>query len=260
MDALRYYGNFVPDVRGLCDQMYKHHGPSASRRIAYHDQAISLIENLMSLSQAEGAKTGSLDETDEFDQFFDQLVSGSKPQGQFSSETDPLTMGSDDLVMHLCGIPDSDAQPGNLQVPRVTTTPPDNLISVPPANPSETPPEAEQSAQDQQPQQQAEPGALKPTEADSCCDLCGYRPKGQPQWFKGSMAKHRKLKHSTEPPKIYKCPFPGCASQYKNRPDNLRQHQIEKGHFVGGEAGGAPRRPSKRKKTAVEDRASRERS
>ncbi|KAI1484583.1 hypothetical protein F5X96DRAFT_430734 [Biscogniauxia mediterranea] len=82
-------------------------------------------------------------------------------------------------------------------------------------------------------------------EASDCCEICGYRPKGDPQWFKGSMAKHKKLQHSTGPPTIYKCPFPGCNSQYKNRQDNLRQHQIEKNHFVGDEA---QRRPHKRKK------------
>jgi len=87
----------------------------------------------------------------------------------------------------------------------------------------------------------------KVVEANSCCDLCGYRPKGDPQWFKGSMAKHKKKMHSDEPPEIYKCPFPGCNSQYKRRPDNLRQHQIEKNHWAPGEEM-MPRRPGKRKK------------
>ena len=85
-------------------------------------------------------------------------------------------------------------------------------------------------------------------ESNSCCEICGYRPKGDPRWFGGSMAKHKKLQHATTPPKIYRCPFPGCTSQYKNRPDNLRQHQIEKGHFVDGQ-GESSRRPTKRKKT-----------
>ncbi|KAK0742184.1 hypothetical protein B0T21DRAFT_125244 [Apiosordaria backusii] len=84
-------------------------------------------------------------------------------------------------------------------------------------------------------------------EADSKCDECGYRPKGHPKWFKGSMAKHKRLKHSREPPKIYQCPYPGCTSQYKNRPDNLRQHQIEKRHFLDGEEV-LMKRPSKRKR------------
>ncbi|KAI0593398.1 hypothetical protein F4775DRAFT_499134 [Biscogniauxia sp. FL1348] len=90
-------------------------------------------------------------------------------------------------------------------------------------------------------------GTGQKVEANDCCEICGYRPKGDPQWFKGSMAKHKKLQHSTGPPTIYKCPFPGCKSQYKNRQDNLRQHQIEKNHFVGDEA---ERRPHKRKKVS----------
>ncbi|RYP06637.1 hypothetical protein DL765_009411 [Monosporascus sp. GIB2] len=85
-------------------------------------------------------------------------------------------------------------------------------------------------------------------EADECCEECGYRPKGAPQWFKGSMAKHKRLQHSTAPPVIYQCPFPGCTSAYKNRPDNLRQHQLEKGHFVDGGDNEAARRPSKKRK------------
>ncbi|OLN88109.1 hypothetical protein CCHL11_00382 [Colletotrichum chlorophyti] len=82
-------------------------------------------------------------------------------------------------------------------------------------------------------------------EADDGCRICGYRPKGDPQWFKGSMAKHMKNKHSSEPPKIYRCPFPGCTSEFTNRADNLKQHQESKGHFVGEES---ERRPSKRKR------------
>lgn len=94
----------------------------------------------------------------------------------------------------------------------------------------------------------------KIVESDACCDICGYRPKGAPQWFKGSMAKHRKLQHSNAPPRIYKCPFPGCVSQYKNRPDNLRQHQIEKNHWVEEDKEPkAERRPSKRKKMADDE-------
>lgn len=84
-------------------------------------------------------------------------------------------------------------------------------------------------------------------ESDSCCELCGYRPEGDPRWFSGSMAKHKKLQHATSPPKIYSCPYPGCTSQYRNRPDNLRQHQLKKGHFVEGHEEAAPR-PPKRKK------------
>lgn len=86
------------------------------------------------------------------------------------------------------------------------------------------------------------------TESDSCCEICGYRPEGDPRWFLGSMAKHKKLQHASTPPRIYKCPFPGCKSQYTNRPDNLRQHQLKKGHFVDGQVDEEVSRPSKRKK------------
>ena len=84
-------------------------------------------------------------------------------------------------------------------------------------------------------------------ESDTTCTLCGYRPKGDPKWFGGSMAKHMKLQHATTPPRIYRCPYPGCTSQFQKRPDNLRQHQIEKGHFVDGQSESS-RRQAKRKK------------
>jgi hypothetical protein len=94
----------------------------------------------------------------------------------------------------------------------------------------------------------AEPSASSSAkvESDSCCQICGYRPKGDPRWFVGSMAKHMRTIHS-ENPQIFRCPYPGCTSQYSKRADNLRQHQIEKGHFVDDE-GKQGRRPRKRKR------------
>lgn len=92
-------------------------------------------------------------------------------------------------------------------------------------------------------------GSGSKTESHSCCEVCGYRPEGDPRWFPGSMAKHKKLQHGPAPPVIYQCPYPGCTSKYTNRPDNLRQHQIKKGHFVDGEEE-EHRRPNKRKKMA----------
>ena len=74
------------------------------------------------------------------------------------------------------------------------------------------------------------------------CEICGYRPKGDPRWFQGSMAKHKKTMHSAGPDKVYHCPYPGCQSAYKNREDNLKQHMKDKGHYV------EDRRPQKRKK------------
>lgn len=81
--------------------------------------------------------------------------------------------------------------------------------------------------------------------SNSCCEICGYRPKGDPRWFSGSMAKHKRLQHASGPAKIYRCPYPGCKSEFSKRPDNLKKHQIDRGHFVDGEAG---RPPSKKRR------------
>jgi hypothetical protein len=228
--------------------MYEHHNSGTSRRLAYHIDAISLVENLMSLSEDQKGKA-PLDVAGDFDQFLDQLASQyQQPQPQPSLEADPLTsVAYEDVAMDISGI--SSIGNHTLRIPTLTTTPPDNIDNGSAGTASEVQPKLEESTQDQEQQEEAQRQKL--IEADACCDECGYRPKGDPQWFKGSMNKHKKLMHSTAPPRIYKCPFPGCTSQYKNRPDNLRQHQIEKSHFVEGEV--APRRPSKRKKTAVED-------
>ncbi|KAI1362460.1 hypothetical protein F5Y08DRAFT_274937 [Xylaria arbuscula] len=43
-------------------------------------------------------------------------------------------------------------------------------------------------------------------EANECCEICGFRPKGDPQWFKSSLAKHKKIKHPTNTPAIFKYP------------------------------------------------------
>lgn len=97
----------------------------------------------------------------------------------------------------------------------------------------------------------ASPGAAassRNTDNVSCCEICGYRPRGDPRWFGGSMAKHKKLQHGASPPTIYRCPYPGCNSQYRSRKDNLRQHQIDKNHFVDGDDGRG-QRDGKRKRT-----------
>lgn len=107
-------------------------------------------------------------------------------------------------------------------------------------------PNASAPSKPEPPSAAAAAAAAAKVESDSCCEICGYRPKGDPRWFVGSMAKHMKTIHS-ENPQIFRCPYPGCTSQYSKRADNLRQHQIEKGHFVDGE-GNQGRRPRKRKR------------
>lgn len=101
---------------------------------------------------------------------------------------------------------------------------------------------------EEQPGQSACPMSPMPTriESDSQCDLCDYRPKGDPKWFRGSMAKHKKLQHSATTT-MYECPYPGCTSKYKNRPDNLRQHQLEKNHFMDEQEKDGQRPPKRRR-------------
>jgi hypothetical protein len=60
---------------------------------------------------------------------------------------------------------------------------------------------------------------------------CDYVPIGAPKWWKGSMDKHIKNQHSNSS-KIYRCDYPGCKSEFKNRQDNLKAHKKEKGHWT----------------------------
>lgn len=214
--AMRFFDNFTPDVRRLCDQIYEQHDAGSTRRNAYHQAGILLIEKL--IPEFDKSTGVPLEEHDEFDEFFNGITGGNM-----------------DMHFALNFSGPSEQSHMQVQIPTLITTP----AATPTSNLANTEPKNETSE-------------AQKVEADTKCEICGYRPKGDPQWFKGSMAKHKKLQHSTAPPKIYKCPFPGCSSQYKNRPDNLRQHQIEKGHFVKGDEV-APRRPSKRKKVDADE-------
>ncbi|KAK5660373.1 hypothetical protein OQA88_12914 [Cercophora sp. LCS_1] len=223
--TMRFFDNFTPDVRSLCDQIHEQHDARSSRRNAYHQAGISLIERLIpELDRSTGEPL--TDEHDDLDEFFDNLSAG-------------ITGGNMDLGFSLDLV-------GSSETTRMLPIP--TLITTPAATPLSHSANIEQN----EGQKNEKPDQGQKVEADTECELCGYRPKGDPQWFKGSMAKHKKLQHSTAPPKIYKCPYPGCSSQYKNRPDNLRQHQIEKNHWVKGDEV-TPRRPSKRKKVDTDE-------
>lgn len=225
MAAEKFFDSYTPKVRGMCDLIYEQHDTGTSRRNTYHQAGISLVERLIPEfdKPAGGAFFG---EQEEFDVFLEDLTSSTL----------------DYELSHI-----SPAAPCDTDVQGMSTVAAASAESSP----------AMQAGTEQHPGPEASRGEPseqqgQKVEADACCDICGYRPKGDPQWFKGSMAKHKKLQHSTAPPKIYKCPYPGCTSQYKNRPDNLRQHQIEKNHWVDGEAT-TSRRPSKRKKLDTEE-------
>lgn len=223
MPTPRYFGTFVPSVRQACDQIYNRYDVGISRRNDYHNLGVKAIETL--ISEFDNSSGDAVPELtpDELEVYLNDLNNPEPNDSTNSMMTD----------LETAGIISSDRN--EAQQPRSTAS-----------SPSEGSERQAASAAAQQSEQQ------KLVEANAVCEICGYRPKGDPQWFKGSMAKHKKLQHSNAPPRIYKCPYPGCTSQYKNRPDNLRQHQIEKSHFVGGEDI-APKRPSKRKKVDRED-------
>ncbi|KAK0715637.1 hypothetical protein B0H67DRAFT_601141 [Lasiosphaeris hirsuta] len=242
MTAIRFFGNYRQDVRRLCDQIYhQHDAAGTSRRTVYHKLGISLIESIIpELDRSTGDLVGPpFEEHDDLDIFF----------ANFDRDA-IMPLASHDLAAcQDIGLGEASAE---FQMPIITATPAETQSSSLSSSSSASPVTMEQQQQDVAQRELSEQQQAAKIEADSSCEICGYRPKGDPQWFKGSMAKHKKLQHSSEPPKIFKCPFPGCSSQYRNRPDNLRQHQIEKNHFVKSEEEPL-RRPSKRKKVATEE-------
>ncbi|KAI0387777.1 hypothetical protein F5Y04DRAFT_11403 [Hypomontagnella monticulosa] len=274
LDSSVLFSEFIPQVRRQCDQLYLEQGYGSRTR--YQTLGVSLVETLIQTIASDTQRTQQ--ETvaftmgmpaEPFDDFFENL------QQTFE---DPSNMGQDFLILDTGTSQQNQTHPVTTQgfhpVPSMafhdinaSTQQSASIKSyTTSASHTGTPSESYTGSPDlSRPATMPTPPKLSPPghvgaspkpissssqkiEANDACEICGYRPKGDPQWFKGSMAKHKKMQHSTGPPVIYKCPYPGCNSQYKNRQDNLRQHQIEKNHFVGDEAG---RRPSKRKKVST---------
>ncbi|KAL0944441.1 zinc finger protein [Colletotrichum truncatum] len=241
-----YFDNYVPEVREHFGALYQQPIPGYVSRMVYHTFGVELMQNIIAgICEKEAIKDAM------------QGSSNSTGEGNLDELFRTMTNGLDGTLDDLLAIP-GDSIPfkepiSDVQVSVDTTGLPDTMTvfydsSENPTvdilqpliiddNHFESPADSAQGS--------VTSGQKVEIQANDCCEICGYRPKGDPQWFKGSMAKHKKLQHSTAPPKIYRCPYPGCTSQYKNRPDNLKQHQQDKGHFVDGEN---ERRPSKRKK------------
>lgn len=205
-------------------------------RVTHYEQAIDLIEAMMS-SIVPGSDYHKPPDTSDLDEFLTLSSPLENSAGVSPDYTTPeyqLSPGTNTPASLTAG---KDSASPEHRIPHTRKdAEPNPDLTAPQAGPSPPAPAAEK------------------VEASICCEICGYRPRGSPDWFKGSMAKHKKTQHRSEP-RIYKCPFPGCTSKYKNRPDNLRQHQIDKGHFVNGEgpgvrAGGKSegKRESKRRK------------
>jgi len=247
MSKTRYFDEFVPYVRQQCDPLYEQHIPGSTPRAAYYGFGINLIEQVLHPFAPDGSQT---DHQMEDNTSLEKLFEGFSTSYHDSSFDHLLTsdMGLDDPMG---GIPT--ISPSNLgemqQQSGMSVGSADEamgymaaLSPLPGASSSQA--GMSRSPSEHRGSASATEASGSKVEANDCCDICGYRPKGDPQWFKGSMAKHKKLQHANTPPKIYKCPFPGCTSQYKNRPDNLRQHQLDKGHFVEEEG---QRRPKRKK-------------
>ncbi|KAI3332112.1 hypothetical protein HD806DRAFT_181597 [Xylariaceae sp. AK1471] len=272
-----FFDQYIPQVRGLCDEIYAQ--PGIQPRAEYHMLGISLVESLVRIiarepqQPQEGNPEYPLNISnlpypyeDEFLRDLNKtfgwnyLISPGTQQPvsnegvpDFGPTLDPTSLHSTTSTGRL-----GSSTANHLPIRSDASETPSEPYTVSPAPLSDAPPEltASSSYRPTPPSQgQAEgsdtsgPSTLgssgQKVEANERCEICGYRPKGDPQWFKGSMAKHKKMQHSTNPPIIFKCPFPGCNSEYKNRRDNLRQHQIEKNHFVGDEV---TQRPPKRKR------------
>ncbi|KAK7449105.1 hypothetical protein Landi51_06184 [Colletotrichum acutatum] len=246
-----YFNHYVPRVRAQSEVLYAN--PGTVSRMSYYAYAINLMESIIrgvcTKERLEKAAQDPSKMTNEaaLDDFMNLTTTlGDTAWGDVQATmTDapliPAPMPDIEIYMDVDGNGLSEHlkmffEDGGVPAAPASQTPP----SI--AQPNNGPDKSAAKVQEDLPSSSA---PKTEAEANEKCEICGYRPKGHPQWFKGSMAKHKKMQHSTAPPKIYKCPFPGCTSQYKNRLDNLKQHQQDKNHFVDGET---ERRPSKRKK------------
>ncbi|EXK35403.1 hypothetical protein FOXG_06311 [Fusarium oxysporum f. sp. lycopersici 4287] len=223
-----YFDSYIRFVREQMDSIYCTATAEGSYRALYYRQCIELIKTVIGVPlqpMAEHAAENSSvtqDGFDDIDEFFNVM----SPNNFNFSSVGPFDAGQ---PLDFSCLPNT-IDPGTLN-PLPLPTPADTNSVQATSTAANSPPS---------------PAPAAKTKSDSSCKLCGYTPEGDPRWFSGSMAKHIKLQHSTKPPTIYRCPYPGCTSQYKNRPDNLRQHQIEKGHFLEGQD--VVKRSNKRRK------------
>ncbi|KAL6898246.1 hypothetical protein GGI43DRAFT_88959 [Trichoderma evansii] len=252
-----FFDEFIEVVRQNTDQLYAQR-PFFSSRSTYHRCGIQLMKSLISEPgrssavvpvrtgvESSGLSTEALDAImgvnfDGFD--FESMVNLNPDDGNMpepASAVGAPLMGAAEWTsaptVESAAFAATPAPPLALGPETLQLMEEDPLIPPNASVPSKPEPTAT-----------APSAATAKVESDNCCEICGYRPKGDPRWFVGSMAKHMKTIHS-ENPQIFRCPYPGCTSQYSKRADNLRQHQIEKGHFVDGE-GNQGRRPRKRKR------------
>ncbi|EGO59464.1 hypothetical protein NEUTE1DRAFT_121265 [Neurospora tetrasperma FGSC 2508] len=261
MPASRYHSDYVPKVWELCDEIYLKYFGSVNDRAVYHQLGISVIQSVISgfdIPQNHSTVTTTEENQDELARFLkDHTDIGKVPMEAYRKFSVPTMTLTPPEALHSSHVASLTAtfgpqQPQQSQQPQQTRQQQQQQQQKQASHLGEIPSEDQAPASTTDQTQKPDSDPQHPPQ----CHLCDYRPDGNPRWFKGSMAKHMKVKHSDQPDKIYPCKFPGCKSKYKNRPDNLRQHMIEKGHWVEGEGGWnsrsgstkSERRPSKKRK------------
>lgn len=229
-----YFDDYILRVRRHLDSLYAQNQPHSNSRSTYYRHGVGLIEAIVQASDREADTRATDPAMDSIDDFI-QTMTPDLESFDFGTMPGFNTEGCMEAPVP---IPDITVDPSSLDAQWLLT--PEGSTSIGGPSAATTSPASPM----------LDESSASKVESNSNCEICGYRPKGDPRWFGGSMAKHKKLQHGTSPPKIYRCPYPGCKSQYRNRPDNLRQHQLEKSHFMDGEA--ESRRPSKKRKTETD--------
>jgi hypothetical protein len=238
-----YFDGYIRHVRKQMGPLYSENAAGGSLRSTYYCHGVELINAIMipplqltntQQVQDNGLPNGLPDSVMDyaFDEDLEFFNNPTVSETFDFGETLPFDAGQPLNYMDLSNsISTSTLNPQPLPTPADTSS-----VQATPtaANSPPTPAPAVSSA------------STTKIKSDIGCTLCNYTPKGDPRWFSCSLSKHMRLQHSTKPPIIYRCQYPGCTSQYKNRPDNLRQHQIEKGHLTDGQDTG--KRSNKRRK------------
>ncbi|KAG8667223.1 hypothetical protein FPOAC2_12380 [Fusarium poae] len=238
-----YFDGYIRYVRNQMDPLYFKNATRGNLRSAYHSHGVELIKTIM-IPPLQPMNTQQVQDNElpnglpdsvmkyAFDEDLDFFNNPTASETFDFGENLPFDAGQPlDYVGLSSSINTSTLNPQPLPTPADTSS-----VQATPtaANSPPTPAPTAFSA------------STAKIKSDTGCTLCNYTPKGDPRWFSCSLSKHMRLQHSTKPPIIYRCQYPGCTSQYKNRPDNLRQHQIEKGHFTDGQDSG--KRSNKRRK------------
>ncbi|OAA68375.1 zinc finger protein [Niveomyces insectorum RCEF 264] len=209
-----FFDNFVPCTRRLCNTAYAAHESLSNQRPAYYDKGIQFMRSVLVADDDFQMTATSKD-------VMSAAIGLAEPYPSFLAEGSVELLNSAG-TRHPVAVTDDRLQADGRKVAAAASeeAAPDvaaaHVASPEFSTPSNTSSEEEEPAKHN----------LRVV-SDDCCKICGHKPTGNPKWFHGSMAKHMSTKHPAEVV-FYRCPFPGCKSQFRNRADNLRQHILKK--------------------------------